>query len=151
MGDKIQNDMKDAMRAKDELTLSVLRMLLSTIHNREIEKRAKSGEEKLTDEEIAAAIRSEAKKRKDAITEFEKGGREDLVKKETAELKILEKYLPQEISDEEVENIAKEAVAATGAASPKDFGRAMGEAMKRAKGQASGDRMGLAVKRILGA
>ncbi len=141
--------MKDAMRAKNELRLSVLRMLLSTIHNREIEKRAKGGEEKLTDEEVVAAIRSEAKKRKDAIAEFEKGGRHDLVDKEASELKILEGYLPQELSDEEIEKIVKEVMAGFGEITQKDFGRIMGEAMKRVRGRADGDRVSAAVRRFL--
>lgn len=150
MKERIQNDIKEAMRSKDELRLSVLRMLSSAIHNRELEKRAKTGkQEELTEEETVAVIRSEVKKRRDAIAEFEKGGRKDLAEKESTELKILEKYLPQEISDGEIEKIVREVVAELGAVAPKDFGRVMGEVMKRAKGQASGDRMSSAVKRAL--
>ncbi len=138
------------MRAKDELRLSVLRMLSSAIHNKELEKRAKSGrEEGLSEEEITAVIRQEAKKRRDAIFEFERGGRRDLVDKESAELKILEVYLPQEMRDEEIEKLVKEVVAGLGGVTPKDFGRVMGEAIKRVKGQASGDRVSAAVKKIL--
>lgn len=151
MQEKIQQDMKDAMRVKDELTLSVLRLLLSTIHNREIDKKAQSGDGKLTDEEVIAAIRSEAKKRKDAIAEFEKGGRKDLSDKEAAELRILEKYLPQEISDDEIAKIIREVIAGMGAVDLKDFGRVMAEAMKRVRGQASGGRVSAAVRKILGA
>ena len=151
MKSKIQEDIKDAMRAKDELKLSVLRMLSASIKNRELEKRAKSGkEEELNEEEVIVSIRAEVKKRRDSIVEFEKGGRGDLVEKESAELKILEKYLPQEISDEEVEKIVKVVVAETGASDPKMFGRIMGEAMKKVKGQASGDRVSSAVKKALG-
>ncbi len=138
------------MRAKDELRLSVLRMLSSAIHNKELEKRAKSGrEEGLSEEEITAVIRQEAKKRRDAIFEFERGGRRGLVDKEAAELKILEVYLPQEMRDEEIEKLVKEVVAGLGGVTPKDFGRVMGEAIKRVKGQASGDRVSAAVKKIL--
>lgn len=152
MKDKVQQDIKDAMRSKDELRLSVLRMLSSAIHNRELEKRAKSGqEEALNKEETVAVIRSEVKKRKDAIAEFEKGGRKELAEKEIAESKILEAYLPAEISEEEIEKIVREVVAAAGVVTPKDFGRVMGEAMKKIKGQASGDRVSGAVKKFLSA
>lgn len=139
------------MRSKDELRLSVLRMLSSAIHNKELEKRAKSGKvEELMEEEVVAVLRSEVKKRRDAISEFEKGGRKDLVEKETAELKILEEYLPSELPDEEIEKIVKEVIAGIGEVAPKDFGRVMGEVMKRVKGQASGERVSEAVRQLLG-
>lgn len=150
MKSRIIADIKNAMRAKNELKLSVLRMLSSAIHNKEIEKRAKTGkEEELGEEEIVAAIRTEVKKRRDAIQEFEKGNRKDLADKESAELKILEKYLPQELPDEEIEKIVKEVVAGLGEVTVKDFGRVMGEVMKRVKGQASGDRVSGAARKAL--
>lgn len=150
MKEKILQDIKEAMRAKDELRLSVLRMVSSAIHNKELEKRAKSGKvEELTEEETVAVVRSEVKKRRDAIMEFEKGGRKDLVEKESAELKILEAYLPQELPDEEIEKIVREVIAGLGEVTSKDFGRVMGETMKRVKGQASGDRVSQAVKKLL--
>src|SRR3989338_579317 len=166
---KIEDDLKDAMRKKEELRLSVLRMLSAAIRNREIEKRTRLAkasaeqaktsktleakdlekESRLIDEEVLAAIRSEAKKRKDAIHEYEKGGRKDLADKESAELKILEEYLPKEMDDDELEKIVIAAVKSAGASSTKDFGRVMGEVMKKTKGQASGDRVRDAVKKIL--
>lgn len=156
MKQRIQNEIKEAMRSKNGLRLSVLRMLSSAIHNREIEKRAKSGKpEELTEEETVAVIRSEVKKRRDAIVEFEKGGRKDLAEKEAAELKILEAYLPQELSDQEIEKIVSEALDHLGLQKPfdsaqgRDFGRIMGEVMKRIKGQASGDRVSAAVKKVV--
>jgi hypothetical protein len=150
MKEKILQDMKEAMRSKDELKLSVLRMLSSAIHNKELEKRAKSGKaEELTEEEAAAVIRSEAKKRRDAIAEFEKGGRKDLAEKESAELKILEEYLPQELPDVEIEKIILEVIGQLKEITQKDFGRVMGEVMKRVRGQASGNRVGAMVKKFL--
>ena len=155
---KIQAAIKEAMRSKDELRLSVLRMLSSAMHNREIEKRTKSGKsEELAEEEITASIRSEVKKRRDSIAEFEKGGRKDLVEKESSELKILDGYLPQELSDEEIEKIVKEVIGSIGEVTPKpfdkaqgrDFGRVMGEVMKKIKGQASGDRVSDIVRKVL--
>ncbi len=146
--EKVQADTKEAMRAKDELRLSVLRLLSAAIQNREIEKRTKGGGE-LADDEVLATIRSEVKKRKDAIEQFLKGSREDLAAKETAELGILEKYLPAELSGADVEKIVKETVNSMGEVTSKDFGRVMGEVMKKIKGQASGERVTQAVKKIL--
>lgn len=150
MKEKIQEDIKKAMKQKDELRLLVLRMLSAAMHNRELEKRAKTGKpEELTEEEVIAVIRSEVKKRRDAIVEFEKGKRKDLAEKEAAELKILEAYLPQEISDDEIERILKEVVSGLGEITQKDFGRVMGGAMKRVNGQASGDRVSAAVRKLM--
>lgn len=153
--EKISEDIKNAMKQKEELKLSVLRMLTAAMHNRSIEKRSKGAGEELTEEEIVAAIRAEAKKRKDAVIEFEKGGRKDLAEKEAAELVILETYLPAEMADEDLEKIVKEVVGSMGEVTQKDFGRAMSEVMKRVKGlpaqagQASGDRVSTAVKKLL--
>lgn len=141
--------MKEAMKARDELRVSVLRMLLAVIANREIEKKGKGVAPELTEEEVVAAIRSEAKKRRDAIEEFKKGGRKDLVEKELAELTILEFYLPPEMSEDELEKLAKEVVTSLGEVTPKDFGRAMGEVMKRVRGKASGNRVSNAVRKVL--
>lgn len=148
--EKIQQDIKDAMRNKDELRLSVLRMLSAAMHNREIDKRTKSGEAELSEEEIIATIRSEVKKRKDAILEYEKGKRKDLAEKEASELKILETYLPLEMDDKEISKIVKEVISVLGVVTPRDFGRVMGEVMKKIKGQASGDRVSSEVKKLLG-
>ena len=159
--EKINQNLKEAMKQKDELRLSVLRMLLSAMNNKSIEKRtrlAKSGvaEEELekaselSEEEILEVVRSEGKKRRDAVEGFSKGGRGDLAEKESQELKILEEYLPQELSGEEIEKTVKDVVASIGVVTQKDFGRVMGEVMKKIKGQASGDKVGAAVKKILG-
>lgn len=147
--EKISEDIKNAMRQREELKLSVLRMLSSSMHNREIEKRAKGAGEELTDEEVIAAVRTEVKKRRDAATEYEKGGRKGLAEKEAAESKILEAYLPAEVDDAAIESIVKDAIASLGNATAKDFGRVMGEAMKRLRGQASGERVSAAVKKLL--
>ena len=149
MQERIQQDTKEAMKAKDGLRLSVLRMLSAAVHNKEIEKRVKSDEEELTEDEFMAVIRSEAKKRRDAMAEFEKGGRKDLAEKEALELKILETYLPEEISDSEIEKIVREIIAAE-TFGPNDFGRVMGEVLKKIKGQASGERVSVIVRKALG-
>ncbi|MBU6414676.1 GatB/YqeY domain-containing protein [Patescibacteria group bacterium] len=149
--EKIASDMKVAMKNRDELKLSVLRMLQSAVHNKEIEKKGKTGggSGELSEEEIILVFRSEIKKRRDAAAGFAQGGRKESAEKETHEAEILQSYLPQELSDAELEKIAQEVVSGMGEVSIKDFGRVMGEVMKRVKGQASGDRVSRAVKIIL--
>ena len=152
----IEDQIKEAMKARDEVKLSTLRMLISSIRNREIEKRAKlvkSGAggdidslSKLNDEETLDAIRSEVKKRRDAIVEYEKANRPELAQKESGELAILQVYLPAELSDEEIEKLLQPLVAG---ASERDFGKLMGAAMKAVSGRASGDRVGAILRRML--
>ena len=143
---KIEQDMKEALKQKDAARLSVLRMFLASAQNKGKEKRAKGGEEELTEDEAVAVLRTEAKRRRDSIQEFTKGGRRDLADKESAELAVLEKYLPVEMPDEELEKIVKEAMTSLGEVTIKDFGRIMGEVMKKTKGSVSGDRVSVMVK-----
>lgn len=149
MKDKIRQAINEALRKKDALRLSVLRMVSAAMHNREIEKKTKSGISELSEDEVVTVLRSEVKKRKDAIVEYKKGDRSDLVEKEVDELKILEEYLPPEISEEELEKVVKEVLVTFDQVDEKSFGRVMGEVMKRVKGQASGDRVSEAVKKLL--
>ena len=142
---KIKDALKAAMIAKEELTLSVLRMLISAIQNKEISLR-KSGEAELNDEQILAVIKTEVKKRKDSIESYVAGGRDDLAKKEKDEMAILEKYLPAQMDDSELEKIIKEVVATS---EDKNFGKIMGEAMTKTKGQADGQRVSALVKKVL--
>ena len=100
--------MKEALKQKSLLRLSVLRMFLASAQNKGKEKRAKGGEEELTEDEAVAVLRTEAKRRRDSIQEFTKGGRRDLADKESAELAVLEKYLPVEMPDEELQKITDE-------------------------------------------
>lgn len=156
---KIEESAKTALKRHEGDLVSTLRMLLAAIRNREIEKRtklSKKGEgadletaSLLTDEEIMEVIRAEAKKRKDAIEGYEKGKRQEAADRERRELAILQSYLPQELSDEELEKIISEVVAGLGEVTEKDFGRVMGEVMKKVKGQASGDRVSGAVKKAI--
>lgn len=147
--EKIGHDLKDALRNKEELRLSVLRMISTALHNKEIEKRGKTGSAEISEEDAVAVLRTEVKKRKDSVEGFERGGRAELAEKERREIKIIEPYLPKELSDGDLEKIVREAVGAAGNATEKDFGRVMGEAMKRARGQASGDRVSRLVKKHL--
>ncbi len=142
----IEDAARHALKNREELLLSTLRLLLTAIHNREIEQRAKTGAADLGDEEVMGVIKSEAKKRKDAIAEFTRGGRQEAAAKEAAELAILEKYLPRELSDEDIEKLVGPLAAGR---VQSDFGAVMGLAMKAVSGRASGDRVSAAVKRIL--
>lgn len=149
--EKIAIDMKAAMKSRDELKLSVLRMLQSAMHNKEIEKKGntggKSGE--LSEEEMIAVFRSEIKKRRDAATGFAKGGRKESAEKELREVEILQSYLPSELSDEELENIVREVVAGLSAATEKNFGKIMKLVMQKVGGKATGDRVSEIVKKFL--
>lgn len=150
--DAIEAELKTAMRGGDALRLSVFRMLSAAIHNREIEKRTRSGEAKdapLTGEEVVQVVRAELKKRRDAIDAYERGGRSEAAAQERAEAEILSSLLPQELSDGEIEAIAAEGKAALGVTAPQDFGRLMGWVMQRANGRASGERVSAIVKRAL--
>jgi hypothetical protein len=147
--EKIQADIKKAMQDKDQIRVSVLRMVLAAVFNKEKEKRmklAKSGEEiekleemsKLTDEEVITVISSEAKKHKDSIEQYQKGNRPDLVEQEQKELEILEEYLPEQMSEDEIRKLAKEKIDQLGASGLQDTGRVMGALMAQIKDKADG-------------
>ena len=145
----IKNDIIAALKGKEELRLSVLRMVHAVVHNREIEKRSSGRSPELTDEEVINVIRSEVKKRRDSIQEFKKGGRTDLVEKESTELDILGTYMPEELSDEAIRRVVEDVIKGAGQVTQNDFGRIMGDAMKRLKGQAGGERVSVALKQLL--
>ena len=148
----IKKDLNGALKAKNVLRTSVLRLLSSAILNKEKDKRYKSGKAEdilLTDEEIIEVISSEAKKRKEASNLYEKGGRGDLAKKEKDELEILQKYLPEQLSEQELQKLVKKAIAKTGAKEPKDMGRVMAELAPKIKGKTDGSMVSKIVKELL--
>ncbi|MFH1129158.1 MAG: GatB/YqeY domain-containing protein [Patescibacteria group bacterium] len=158
--EKINSDIKQAMIAKQELLLLVLRGVNASIKNKEIEKRTKlvktekdltklEGLCKLNDEEIIDVISGEAKKRKDSIFEFGKGNRQDLVDKEQKELEILKQYLPEQMSEDAIREIVKKAVEETGAVGPKDTGKVMSKIMPQVKGKADGSMVSKIVGELL--
>lgn len=160
--DKIQADLKKALKESKKITVSTLRMFLSAVSNRETEKRTKAWREKpdlssqelekesqLTEEEIMGVISSEIKKRKEAVLGFAKGQREDLAKKEKAEMEILQKYLPEQLPEEEIRKLVQEVIKKIGAKEIKDMGRVMAELMLRVKGRADGSLVSKIVKEIL--
>ena len=144
--EKISADMTAAMKAKDVSRTSTLRMVKAALQNREIEK---SGS--LDDEELQKMLRSLVKQRRDSIEQYQKGNRQDLVDKEQAEITVIEGYLPQAVSQPEIDQAVVEAIAETGASSMKDMGAVMKAAMARlADKNADGRAVSETVKQKLG-
>ena len=150
MKKRIVDDLKAAMKARDQLRLDTLRMVKAKIQEKEIELRTKKGKDHvLEDEDILQVLISSAKQRRDSIESFRSGGREELAAKEEAELAFIQEYLPQQLSDEDLERSVQEAVEETGAASPKDMGKVMKAVMTKVKGQADGKRINAMVRKLL--
>jgi uncharacterized protein len=144
---RIDSDLKDAMRAKDTTTLGVLRMLKSALKYAAIEKSGADAE--LADAESIQVIRKQAKQRQDSIESFEKGGRAELAAKEKEELKILSGYLPQQLGADELSQIVRETIASTGATSKAQMGLVMKELQARVAGRADGKTLSQEVQRQL--
>ena len=143
--EKIQSQMSDAMRNKDQLRLSVLRMMKSAVKLKEVEKM-----KPLEENEVIAVLNTLVKQRKDSVEQFRKGGREELAQKEESEIKIIEEYLPAAASEDEIRKAINEAVQETGAASMKDMGKVMKTALARLAGKsADGSRVSQMVKEKL--
>src|SRR5438094_9377982 len=143
--EKIQSDLANAMRMKDSLRLSVLRMMKAAVKNKEVEKM-----KPLEEGEVLTVLNTLVKQRKDSVEQFRKGGREELAQKEEAEIKIIEEYLPAAASDDDVRRAIEEAVAETGASSMKDMGKVMKAARERLAGKtADGARVSQLVKEKL--
>ena len=141
----IDTDIKHALKSGAKDKLSTLRMLSAALKNKQIDKRRP-----LTEEEVAETVRSLIKQRKDSIEQFGKGGRQDLVDKETAEVAVLEVYLPQQMSREELDVMIRDAVAQTGAQGAKDMGRVMKALIPLVGGRADGKLLSELVKHALG-
>jgi uncharacterized protein YqeY len=133
----LQQQLKESMLARDALRTSVLRMLLSAINYYEIQKGGAGYV--ATDEDILGVIQNQAKQRRDSIDQFKTAGRQELVDKEAQELEILSVYLPEQMGEEEVTKLVKEAIAQTGASSMTDIGKVMGALMPKVKGKADGN------------
>jgi uncharacterized protein YqeY len=161
--EEIKKDLISALKEKNESTVSTLRMVTSSIFNKEMEKRVKVLEKepnlneeeikekvKLTDEEIIEVLSSEVKKRRDSINQFEEGGRTDLAQKEKVEMDVLMKYLPKELTEEEIRKIVKDSIAKVGASGMKDIGIVMKEVSPQTKGRADGNIVAKIVREELG-
>lgn len=131
--EKLMDDMKEAMKAKDKVRKNVLTMLRSAIKQKEVDERLE-----LEDADVLDIIAKQIKQKKDSIDDFEKGNRQDLIDLTNEEIKILLDYLPPQLSDEELDEIVKEAVSISGAQSKKDMGKLMALVMPKVKGKADG-------------
>jgi uncharacterized protein YqeY len=143
--DRITEDMKTAMRAGDKERLGTVRLLLAAIKQREVDERIT-----LDDGQVVAVIEKMIKQRREAIGQFESGGRSDLVAKETAEIGVLQGYLPAQLTAAEVDALITEAIAATGAASIKDMGKVMGYVKPKAQGRTDMGALSARIKQKLG-
>jgi len=142
---RISDDIKAAMKAKDKLRLETVRSVKKVILEKESAVRP-SGQDELTETQELEILTQLAKQRKDAIEQYQKAGRDDLADQEAQELAIIEEYLPQPLTDAEVEAIIDGLIASTGATSAKDMGKVMGPAMQQLKGRADGAKVQAMVK-----
>ncbi len=143
---QIESDFIQALKSKQEAELLALRGLKSAIKNAEIAKRP----DELTEIDVLKIMRGEIKKCQDAIDLYHQGERPDLVAKEAADIQIIQKYLPQELSETELKKIIAETAKKLNAASPSDFGKLMGAVMKQVDGQADGEKVSRLVKEVVG-
>jgi uncharacterized protein YqeY len=142
--ERIDADYKTAMKERDALRVSVLRLLRSAIHNAEIDR-----QRALTDDEILGVIQSEIRKRRESIEAFQQGGRVDLAEREQAELAILETYLPQPLSRAELEALVRETIREVEALSVRDMGKVMAVLMPKVRGRADGREVNELVRQLL--
>lgn len=142
--DKIREDLKKAMKERDEVRVRTLRMINAAIKNFEVEKMKEAD-----DEDVIGILQKEAKKRREAIEEYRKAGREDLAKDEEAELRVIEEYLPKQMSEEEIRSLAMKVISEVGAKSPRDLGKVMKEIMPKVKGRADGKVVNRIVRELL--
>ena len=144
LNERINADLKEAMKSKNELELSVLRLMRTAAKNKEIEIM-----HPLSDEEVQVVIRTMIKQGKDALTDFTSAGRQDLIDRQTGEIAVLERYLPPAMPAEELEAICKKVIADVGATSPSDVGKVMGSVMKVVDGRADGSSVRTIVQGLL--
>lgn len=144
LSERLEAAMRDAMRARDEMRTQTLRMAMAAAHNQRIAK----GRD-LTDEEVVDVLTKQVKQRRESITMFRDAGREERAAAEEAEAAILAEFLPEQLSAEQIEELARAAIAETGAAGPGDMGRVMGALSPRTKGRADGRAVSDAVRRLL--
>lgn len=145
--EQIKIDLKEAMKNKNEVEVSVLRMVVSALSNEEISKGKK--DVGLSDEDIIDVLNREVKKRKDSASQFESAGRSELAQKEKQEIEVIMKYLPQQMTKEEIEKAVSDAIAEAGAKSEKDFGAVMKIITPKTKGRADGKEVAEMVKKSL--
>jgi uncharacterized protein YqeY len=131
--ERLASEMRESLKAGQKIRLAALRMLSASVKNREVELR-----HELSDDELREVASREVKRRTEAIEAYDAAGRQDLARREREERDVLRAYIPEQLSDDEVDALIDEAVAATGASSPQDMGKVMGFVMGRAKGRVDG-------------
>jgi len=144
LSDRLNEDMKQAMKSQDKFKLSVIRMVRSAIKNIEIDQR-----KTLDDNEVLDVLNREIKQRKDSLQEFEKAGRDDLATTLQAEIAVLMDYMPQQLNEEEIKVIVQQTIQEVGASSKADMGKVMGALMPKVKGRADGKLVNQAVQQLL--
>ncbi|AKL95797.1 hypothetical protein CACET_c23510 [Clostridium aceticum] len=142
--ERLTNDLKEAMKNKDQLRKNVVTLIRSEIKQVEVDKRVE-----LEEQDVIEIISRQLKQRKDAVEEFEKGGRQDLVEQTQGEISVLLQYLPQQLSEEEVTKIVKETISEIGANSVKEMGKVMAAVLPKVKGKADGKTVNQIVKQQL--
>jgi uncharacterized protein YqeY len=147
---KISNNLKEALKSGDAFKAGTLRLLISALHNKEIEKKGKGQESILSDEEVIEVLSREAKKRREASEIYSKGNRADLADKEKKELEIIMGFLPTQLSPEEIEKVILAVIEQVKPQGPKDFGRVMAEVMKELRGRAEAGVVSEIVKKKIG-
>lgn len=144
LSERLNEDMKQAMKSQDKFKLSTIRMVRATIKNLEIDLKRT-----LNDNEVLDILSREIKQRKDALQEFEKAGRDDLAEQVKAEAEILAEYLPEQLSEEEIKVIVQQTIQETGASSKADIGKVMSALMPKVKGRADGKLVNQTVQQLL--
>jgi len=144
--ERIKEDMKAAMRAKDEARLTAIRMLLAAIQRREVDERIT-----LDDPQVLAVVDKQIRQSRDAVEQFQKGNRPDLADKENAQVAVWQQYLPAQLSEAELDQMIREAISATGATSQKDMGKVVGMLKPKVQGRTDMGTMSAKVKARLGA
>ncbi len=158
--EKLKEDMKNALKSGDSAKRTLLGMVMSSIKNKELEKRGKliktitdpvqlEAESQLDEQETMDVVASEVKRRRDSVSEFEKGGRPELAESERAEAEVLMTYLPEQMSDDALRSVIQKAISSSGATSVKDMGKVMGALKSELKGAADGQRVSTMVKEEL--
>ena len=143
--DRIQQDMKAAMRSGDKPRLATIRLMLAAIKQKEVDERTELG-----DAEVTAVLDKMAKQRRESISQFEKAGRDDLVMQETGELELIQEYLPEPLGEAEINALIEAAMADTGATSLKDMGKVMGQLKPKLQGRADMGAVSALIKARLG-
>jgi Uncharacterized conserved protein len=147
--DRLNEDLKQAMRDQDKVRLRTIRSLRAALKNKEIDQRQGGDEGSLSEQEQLAVVRKQVSQREDSIEQYEEAGRDDLVQKEQEEIDVLQEYMPDPLSEEELEEILQEILDEVGAESMADMGPVMGRAMDQLRGRVDGNRVQEKVKELL--